>query len=72
MEVVVAEIVKFYFSLSYSYYCSQIVDVVVEEDVAINIRKVASPHVQIASQSHRNIGNLTLLLRKNLAIFPMQ
>ena len=42
MEVVVAEIVKFYFSLSYSYYCSQIVDVVVEEDVAINIKKRGS------------------------------
>lgn len=41
MEVVAAEIVKFYFSSSYSYYCSQIVDVVVAEDVAIKKKKEA-------------------------------
>ena len=35
----------------------------------MNIRKVASPHVQVCFANRTNQGNLTLLFRKNLRFF---
>ena len=41
-------------------------------EISYAIRKVASPYVRFASQIRTIIRNLTLLLRKLLAIFPIQ